>query len=461
MKYVDYLQQKLVEHKPCGLTSSIDNGKLFDWQRSLAQLGMNSGRFGYFEDCGLGKTAQQLAIGDVIAKETRRPVMIVAPLAVGMQTVREGVKFEIHVNPCNSRLDVTNGVNITNYDKLSHFDPEVFGAVLLDESSILKAYMGKTKRIICEMFKGTPYRYAFTATPAPNDLMELLNHAEYLGVMKSSEALSIWFIADQSHGGAYKLKGHAESDFWRWVSSWAVCIEKPSDIGYSDEGYILPPITEYDEILQINISNSDQTQGLFRDVDMSATGFYKEKRLTTDVRTRRCAEIASQDNEQYLLWCYTNEESAALKKLMPEAAEVKGSDKAEHKEQAALDFVDGKYRILISKPSIFGYGLNFQNCHNAVFCGLDYSFEGYYQAVRRLHRFGQDKPVNIWRVLGSTEKDILMTIERKQYQKDHMARSMAAHMRQLQTQKISGHPFRLELAGQKITTPEWLRSEAV
>ena len=459
MTYEEFLKAKQKRHTPCGLEVSEIGGNLFDWQKTVTKWALKQGKAALFEDCGLGKTPQQLVWGDEVSKATGKPVLILAPLAVSMQTKREGVKFNVGVNICETQADIKPGVNITNYEKLDHFDAKAFSGVVLDESSILKAYMGKTKRQIVEMFKNTPYRLACTATPAPNDLMELLNHAEFLGIMRSSEALSIWFIADQSNSGAYKLKGHAEKDFWQWVASWAVCIEKPSDIGYPDDGYILPPLAEHNEIVQISDMNDDLTLGFFRDIDMSATGFFKEKSRTVKERAARCAEIATATDEQYLIWCYTNEEASELARLIPEAVEVRGSDKPERKETAALRFIDGDARVLISKPSIFGYGLNFQNCHNAVFCGLDYSFESYYQALRRLYRFGQDKPVNIWRVLGSTEQNILDVIGRKQKQKDAMSRGMAEHMREFQTHNLKGGYYTLNLEQSVATIPQWLRSE--
>ena len=458
MTYTEFLKRKKIRHAPNGIAVEV-GGNLFPWQQTVAGWALKQGKAALFEDCGLGKTPQQLVWADEISKATGSPVLILAPLAVLAKTCREGKKFGVDVNICELQADVQKGVNITNYEKLDRFDAARFSGVVLDESSILKAYMGKTKRMLVDRFGETPYRLACTATPAPNDLMELLNHAEFLGIMKSSEALSVWFIADQSNSGAYKLKGHAEKDFWQWVASWAVCIEKPSDIGFPDDGYILPPLHENNVIVNVNTMNEDLTLGFFRDIDMSATGFFKEKSRTVRQRAEKCAEFAKQNDEQYLIWCYTNEEADALKRLLPDAAEVRGSDNVEHKERAAMDFVDGKTRVLISKPSIFGYGLNFQNCRNAIFCGLDYSYESYYQAARRLYRFGQPLPVNIWRVLGSTEQNILDVINRKQKQKDDMAHGMAEHMRDLQTQNLAGKYYRLDLTPNIIRVPDWIRSE--
>lgn len=460
MEYAEFLKHKSVMAQKCGFSAENVqiSGKLFDWQRAVTSWAIERGRAGLFEDCGLGKTAQQVTWADAVAEYTGSLVLILAPLAVARQTQREGQKFDVEINIAETAADIRPGVNVTNYEKLYKFDHVPLGGVVLDESSILKAYTGKTKREIVARFKDTPFKLSCSATPAPNDLMELLNQAEFLGIMRSSEALSCWFIADQSNSGHYRLKGHAERDFWNWVASWAICIERPSDIGYSDAGYELPPLTEEDVILP-----SHEIKDIFAAVrerpDMSATGFHAEKRKTLKERAAACAQIAREESEQCVIWCYQNDEADELKRLLPEAVEIRGSDKAEVKERAALDFIDGKYKILISKPSIFGYGLNFQQCRRAIFCGLDYSYEGYYQAVRRFYRFGQEREVKITRVIGENEKAILDTINRKAAQKRQMARSMAEAMKEYQTAAVHGRSFKLDLAPQRAEMPAWLRSE--
>ena len=460
MQYIDFLKQKVVRHQPAGFCTKQVNPKLFNWQEPIVKWALKLGSAALFEECGLGKTPQQLSFAHEVSKAEGRPVLILAPLAVASQTKREGKKFDIDVNIAEMQADIKPGINITNYEKLDKFDAKHFSGIVLDESSILKSYMGKTKRLICEKFKDTPYKLACTATPAPNDLMELLNHAEFLNIMRSSEALSVWFITDQSCGGKYKLKGHAVKDFWQWVSSWSICIEKPSDIGFSDEGYILPKLNEMDMILGVNEFSDDFEDGLFRNIDMSATGFYKEKSRTVKIRAKKCAEIATSVNEQFTIWCNTNEEADMLKKSLPEAVEIRGSDSIQKKEDAAIGFIDGNIRILISKSSIFGFGLNFQNCHNSIHCGLNYSYEEYYQTVRRHYRFGQQHEVNIYRVLGSTEKNILDTLAKKEKQKEAMTLGMSTHMKEFQTANLSGHAFKLNLNNHDVEIPSWLRSES-
>lgn len=457
MNYIDFLKTKETRTLSTGFTvdESNLNSSAFEWQRHTVKWALEHGRAALFEDCGLGKTIQQLIYADEVSRQINKPVLIVSPLAVAPQTKNEGEKFNIKVNICENQADVKNGINITNYEKLEKFDKNAFGGVVLDESSILKSYMGKTKRMIIDKFKDYPYKLACTATPAPNDLMELLNHAEFLDIMKSSEALSIWFIADQSQSGKYRLKGHAERDFWKWVSSWAFCISKPSDIGYSDEGYILPELIEKDCIVDMPTSGISALEEISRKVDTSATGYHKERRRTLEARCAKCAEIANSIDEQFLIWCGLNDEADELKRVLPSAVEIRGNDKPEKKESAAMDFVNGNIKILISKPSIFGYGLNFQNCHNSIFCGMDYSFENYYQAVRRFYRFGQKKPVKIYRVIGRTENNILNTINSKADTKKYMQKSMSDAMRDFQINEKSA--FTLDLNEKNYNMPIWLK----
>ena len=455
--YEEFLKAKQITTCATGFEPYPIKDGPFDWQCCIARWLIRKGKAAIFADCGLGKTIIQLIWAYQVSKHTKLPVLIVAPLAVAKQTQREGVKFGYSVMVCRTQEDIKPGINITNYEMLEHFDAKEFGGVVLDESSILKSYMGKTKMEIINKFKNTQYKLACTATPAPNDHMELLNHAEFLGVMKSSEALSIWFINDTNRSGHYRLKGHAVKSFWEWVSTWAICMSKPSDIGYPDDGYDLPPLNIIDETVHVSVFDPTFQNGLIRNIETSATGFHKEKRITAPARAERTAEIVNRNNEQFIVWCETNYEADSLKRLLPNAIEVRGSDSNDKKEQSATDFINGKIRLLISKPSIFGFGLNFQNCHNTVFCGLDYSYESYYQAVRRFWRFGQTKPVNAYIVLGSTEKEILNTIRRKEAQQNEMRKNMYGSLKQIQCNSIRGVTFKLTLNSPKIHIPVWLK----
>lgn len=463
MTYEEFLKTKKIEVQATGFDCADRNPLLFDWQNDVVRWALQKGRAAIFSDCGLGKTACQLWWAQKVAEHTNRPVLVLAPLAVSQQTKREGDKFNIPVAICRTQQDVKPGVNITNYEMLEHFTPEVFSGVVLDESSILKAYMGKTKRELVRAFENTPYKLACTATPSPNDQMELLNQAEYLGIMRSSEALAIWFIADQSQMGTYRLKQHAVDYFWDWVATWAVCFQKPSDLDprYSDEGYDLPPYYEHDVVLKIDELSKDVTTGLLRDIQTSATGFHKEKKVTLKQRCAECARLANESDEQSIIWCFTNGEADELKRLLPDAVEVRGSDSREKKEQAAIDFADGRVKVLISKSSIFGYGLNFQNCSRCIFCGMDYSYESYYQAVRRLYRFGQTRPVHVYRVLGNTELNILQTIGAKSDLQAQMHGGMVKAMKRRNQVGIHRHYAQYSNTQSKVLVPNWLRSEAI
>lgn len=399
---------------------------LFDWQKVVVSWAIRQGRCALFEECGLGKTIQQLEWARQVCEHSGGNVLILAPLAVAPQTVSEGAKFGISVTHARSQSDVQKGINITNYERLKDFDTGSFVGVVLDESSILKAFAGKTKQDLIARFSQTPYRLACTATPAPNDYEELGNHSDFLGVLSSMQMLATYFINDTFNTGSWRLKGHARKQFWEWVGTWAACISSPSDIGFDDDRYVLPPLN----LRNITIA-VDQTAGrdegeLFRNATLSATTIHKEMRMTTDARVAEIAKLIASDteNEQWAVWCNTNYEADALKRELPDAVEVRGSDKTEHKEKCAVDFVAGKIRVLISKPSIFGYGLNLQNCRNVAFVGLSYSFEDFYQALRRCYRFGQMREVNAYIIQAETEGAILETVQRKIGQHEEMKREM-------------------------------------
>ncbi len=459
MEYRDFLRKKQMKSTDYGFGVKKEklNPNLFDWQREVVRWALKKGRAALFEDCGLGKTLQSLSFADEVVKHTGGKVLILAPLAVSEQTKREGEKFGISVHIARNQKEVQDGINITNYEMLKNFDPSEFVGVVLDESSILKSYMGKTKMQILEAFQHTPYKLSCTATPSPNDHMEILNQAEFLGIMRSSEALAIWFINDTQNMGTYRLKKHAIKPFWEWVSTWAICMSKPSDIGFSDDGYLLPELEERMNVVKISELDREYKDGLLRDIKTSATAFHQEKRYTAEARAEQCAYIAQSDQSQYVIWCDTNYEAEELKKLLPEAVEIRGSDKLEHKEKAVKNFIEGKTRILISKPSILGYGLNFQNCHKTIFCGMSYSYENYYQAVRRFHRFGQQNKVEVDIVIGSTEQKILESIQRKQKLHQEMSENMYKGIKQIQSESIKGTHFVLNLQEREITLPSWMK----
>jgi len=458
LDYQEFLESKKITIGNVGFGVDLGevNDKLFPFQKDIVRWSLGKGKAAIFADCGLGKTAMQLEWSDNVCNYTFGDVLVLAPLSVAQQTHEEGLKFGIETNICREQADVKPGINIANYEMLHKFNPDHFSGVVLDESSILKSYSGTTKQQIIKAFKNTEFKLACTATPSPNDHMEILNHAAFLNVMESHEALAVWFINDTMNMGKYKLKGHAVDDFWDWVSGWAVSISRPSDLGYLDEGYILPPLNIIEEILPVETSTLDFNGP--KKPKLNATTFHREKRQTLIDRVEKCAEIVARTDNQYMVWCDTNYEADALKKTIPNAVDVRGSDKASKKESAANDFRAGKIRVLISKPSIFGFGLNFQNCCNVVFCGLSFSYESFYQATRRFWRFGQDKEVNCHIVIGETEKQILDTVRAKETLFEEMKKGMVGGM--LKNHALM-HEKRNKLnycPDKKLILPNWLRS---
>lgn len=420
MSYEQFLQAKarVVEDCGFGVDQTAISPALFPFQQDIVRWALRRGRAAIFADTGLGKTRMQLEWARIVHEHTGRPVLILAPLAVASQTVAEGKAIGIDVNRCRSGDDVLDGLNVANYDRLHLFECSVFGGVVLDESSILKSYAGKTKRLICESFADTPFRLACTATPAPNDHIELGNHSEFLGVMPSPEMLSRWFINDTTSMGTYRLKGHARDDFWKWVASWGVALRRPSDIGHAGEGYDLPELCRVDHVIEATETNGT----LFHTGEtLSATEIHRQMRSSAPARAAKVAElVAGGDGSQWLIWCHTNYEADELLKAIPEAVEVRGSMTDARKEELLLGFADGSVPILITKPSIAGFGMNWQGCHQMAFVGVSYSYESAYQAIRRCWRFGQSRPVTVHFVLDAAEVGVLDVIERKQRQHAEM-----------------------------------------
>lgn len=458
MKYEEFIAQKRIVVPDVGLAKTPPlNDKLFPFQKDVVAWALRRGRAALFEDCGLGKTIQQLEWSRCVAEHTGGRVLILAPLAVSGQTVREGKKFGIDVAYARGQGGATGAVTITNYEMLDHFDPGAFAGVVLDESSIVKAYTGATKTKLLERFAATPYRLACTATPAPNDHLELGNHAEFLGILTSHEMIARWFINDTSTFGTYRLKGHAVVPFWDWVSSWARCVGKPSDLGmaYSDDGYTLPDLKLTKHALEVDVT-AGRGEMLFRAPDLSATSVHKEKRLTVRTRAAKVAELVrAEPDEQWLLWCETDYEADALREALPEATDVRGSDKLETKEAALLGFAAGDVRILLTKPRLAGFGMNFQNCARVAFIGPTFSFEQYYQATRRVHRFGQRRRVEVHVVMAQTEIEIWSILLRKAADHDAMKVSMFEAMRRAQAKEDRSAVAYCPTVKAKF--PEWLK----
>lgn len=428
MNYLDFLASKDLRAVNAGFDISVDklNEKMFEWQKLLVKWSLKKGKCANFQECGLGKTIQQLCFADETRKYTGQPSIILAPLAVANQTKLQGEAFNIDVNICESAKDVSKyAVNITNYEKLHNFDCSVFGSVALDESSILKNNIGKIRTQLIDEFKFTPFRSCYSATPAPNDFMELGNHSEFLGVMSYFEMLATFFVHDGGDVSKWRLKGHAVDKFWDWIASWACVVPNPSVLGFKTERYTLPPLNVEQVTVKSNMEDDIGQLLLFPSATQTLQQRSQARRDSIEDRVKKACEIANSTNEQVLVWCDYNSESELLKKNINGAVEVKGSDSDEHKIKAMLGFANGDIRVLVSKPSICGYGMNWQNCHNEIFVGLSDSFEKYYQAIRRCWRFGQTDPVNAFLVVSEAEGAVKDNIERKQKQAAEFMNNLA------------------------------------
>jgi len=392
---------------------------LFDFQRTVTDLALRKGRFALFLDTGLGKTICQLEW----AKHVPGRVLIAAPLAVAEQTRREAAKIDLPIS--HSRDGSTpERVTITNYERLHLFDLSQFTGVVLDESSILKSFMGKTKRQLCESFARTPFRLCCTATPAPNDYTELGNHSEFLSVKTNMEMLATWFINDSQNTGTWRLKGHAVKPFWQWVASWAACVEKPSDAGGNDDRFKLPPLDVRLNTVETDYATGAQEGMLFRISEMSATSMHKEKRMSIQKRVDKVLELCAGKGYR-LVWCETNEESEMISHALgDDCVEVKGADSIDSKEEKLVAFSLGKVRCMVTKPSIAGFGLNWQHCNHQIFASLSYSYESFYQAVRRSWRFGQTNPVQVDVVISEAEMQLWKTVSEKMSSHQRMKDSM-------------------------------------
>lgn len=417
MNYKDFIDSKVQVFENVGFDMDKEdlNPMLFEFQKDIVRWALKKGRAAIFADCGLGKTPMQLEWANQIHKKEGGKILILAPLAVATQTQREGEKFNVPVNICESQDDVIDGINITNYEKLDKFIAKEFTAVVLDESSILKSFTGKVRNQIIDNFRNTPYKLECTATPAPNDYMELGNHSEFLGVMTRAEMLSMYFVHDGGQTSKWRLKGHAEDSYWEWMASWSVFIDNPSNLGYKVNGYNLPKLNIHEIVADGEEISTEK---------LTLTQRRNARKESMDIRCQVAADIVNDSDDNFLVWCDLNDESKMLHNLIDNSVEVKGSDKQNHKSKSMLDFSDNKIKCLVTKPSIAGFGMNWQNCNNMIFVGLSDSYEQYYQAIRRCWRFGQEKEVNVYIVISSKEGTVKENIERKQQDAIKMQKAM-------------------------------------
>lgn len=427
--YKLFLESKQVS----SITSPVEkpwkfSKSMFDFQKDITRWSLRIGNTAIFADCGLGKTVMEL----VFAKNIKGRCMIVNPLAVALQTIREAEKFSIKGLKYLREDDSKTQIAVTNYEMLHKFNPDNFQGLILDESSILKSYDGKFRSFVIEEWGRIPNKLAATATPAPNDFMELGNHAEFLGICSRSEMLAQFFVHDGGETQKWRLKGHAEKDFWKWVSSWAVMIRKPSDLGYDDDGFILPECS-YENI---KVKSKIKDRGFFPKEAKTLQERREARKDSLNDRIKVAAELVNNSKESWIVWCDLNSESEMLTKAIHDAVEVKGSDKQKDKESRLLGFTNNDFRVIVTKPSIAGWGLNWQHCHNMIFVGLSDSFEQMYQAVRRCWRFGQKQKVNVYVVTSEAEGAVVRNIKRKEEQVEKMALEMVEHMKEINSAQI-------------------------
>lgn len=449
MEYKEFLDQKRKYDPPTGMEPNSLPECLFDFQEAIVKWALRRGRAAIFAGTGLGKSLMELSWARAVADHTGRSVLIMTPLAVAAQMKREAQKFG---------FDLTN-ITITNYQKMPHYNPADYGGVVLDESSILKSLNGKFRTMLIESFQQTPFRLAATATPAPNDYMELGNHAQFLGIMSYTDMLSTFFTHDGSSTQNWRLKGWAESKFWEWMASWSVMLRHPRDLGYDDDRYDLPPLKYHSHTVDIEYK---PTGGfLFPMEAQTLSERLAARRDTIAERVSAAAELCNGNDRPWVAWCHLNNESEALAAAIPGAVEVRGSDKDTDKEQKLEDFSLGKIRVLVTKPSICGFGMNWQHCADTAFVGLNDSFEQVYQAVRRFYRFGQTKPVNVHFIASEIEGAVVANIKRKEVQAEHMAEQMVAHMKDLSAESIRGAIRETASydAINEMIIPTWLQGE--
>lgn len=429
MDYYHFLQSKqhIINFK--GVDNYTIPKKLFDYQHCLVEWALRKGKCAIFADCGLGKTLMQISWAANVANYTNKPVLIIAPLAVGSQTIEEALLIDELI----TWYGVDNKIQIINYDKLHTIDASKFAGVVLDESSILKNFAGKTRNQLIDLFKYTEYKLCCTATPSPNDLMELANHSEFLGVMSREEMLATFFVHDGGETSKWRLKGHAKTDYWAWVAQWAVMLDKPSDIGFSDKGFEKTELIYYQHIVSVNNNTSSF---LFPMQATTLSERMQERRATVDVRVDKAVELVNAIDAPFLIWCDRNDESETLRKKIKDAVEVKGSDKPDVKSERLRGFSSGIIKKLVSKPKIAGFGMNWQHCNNMAFVGLSDSYEQMYQAIRRCWRFGQEKDVNVHVIVAETEGNVLQNIKRKDKQAQEMKDEMLLQMSDFQNQEL-------------------------
>lgn len=410
MQYSEFLKTKEKSFIACGFDAKRLNSKLFDFQKHIVKLACKKGRFAIFADCGLGKTFMQLEWSKQVINHIKKPVLILAPLAVVEQTLKEGMRFKYKIEKFNINNPQSKSmIYIINYDQLKNIDVSIFGGVVLDESSILKGRDGKLSKLIINSFEFTPYRLACTATPSPNDHMELGQHSQFLGSMSYLEMLAMYFVHDGGQTSKWRLRKHATDNFWKFVCTWSISLDNPKTLGFEMKGYDLPDIEFIEHIIPVE----NNTNTLFTSAAVSATDLNKDLRRSLDDRIKKAASLVNSNNEQWIVWGLQNKETDLLYKNIDDSINVQGSDKPHIKSKNLLGFADNNFRVLVTKTSIASFGMNYQNCSNMVFCSYDFKFEAFYQAVRRCYRFGQKNKVKVHLLIPESQINVRKTILEK------------------------------------------------
>ena len=428
MEYETWIEGKERKLEPCGFTVSDYPDMLYDWQRAIVRWAVKMGRCAIFADCGLGKTLMQVAWADAIAREAGGRILIVSPLCVAEQTIAEAARIGVEVvkvvEPTNARIQ------ITNYEKLHRFETHDYSGIVLDESSILKSIDGKTRTFLLNEFTDIPFRLCCTATPSPNDISEIGNHAQFIGVMDRAEMLATYFVHDDQH---WRIKGHAEMKFYAWMASWCVFIRSPEDICYPSNGFNLPPLT----VEQVVVDTDGPAAGageLFGVPDRGLSGRRQSRRDSIAARVGQVIDlINAEPDQQWLVWCGLNDEGRELAANLDDCVLIEGKDTEHEKIEREHQWRFGEKRVLISKPKIFGFGMNWQHCARVAFLGLGDSYEQYYQAIRRTWRYGQKRPVNVHLVVSDMETEVIANVMRKKEQAETMAAEVVVHMSDLET----------------------------
>lgn len=455
--YQEFLKTKELKSIEAGfdLDRHMINHLAFEFQKDIICWACKKGKAAILTGCGSGKTMMQLEWARAVYRHTGRNVLIIAPLSVVSQTKEEANKFGIKdVTVCRTKEDVKTGINITNYEMIQHFNATAFSGVVLDESSILKSFTSKSQQALTEMFSRTPYKLLCTATIAPNDYTEIGTSCEFLGIMSRTEMLATYFIHDSGDTSKWRLKKAGAIKFWEWFATWAIYFENPQELGYKVSGYDLPELRIHNIFTKSKVNDYE----MFVTPAKTLSERREARKESMNDRTNEAAELCNHSSDIWLVWCDYNDESTVLKKKIINSVEVRGSDEPEYKAQSSQDFARGKIHALVSKPTIFGFGSNFQKCHKMIFCGLSDSYEQFYQAVRRCWRFGQNDPVDVYIIVSEKEMNVFDNIQRKQKQMDEMQKQMTALMKDVTLSEIR-HTTRITTEykpDKEMEKPQWI-----